>query len=261
MHAVTSFIIVFFIIASSSMDGQTAGVIEGYICPPCGDGSCDTQVYSEPGICPHCNMTLIKQSDLKNVAIFIHDGVEILDFAGPGEVFAATRTDRGAFNVYTVSISTEPIMSQGFVKIIPEFDLQTAPQPDIIVLPGGNTGSVLDNADLIKWVQEVAPELDVALSVCTGAFILQKAGLLDNLKATTFHGAIDRLREIATKTEVLADTRWVDNGKVITTAGVSAGIDGALHVVEKIFGAEVAKATARYMEYDKWQPGDGLMVH
>ncbi len=232
-----------------------------YVCPPCGDGSCDSQVYSEPGTCPHCNMTLIKKDQLKNVAIFIHDGVEILDFAGPGEVFAATHSDLGAFNVYTVSLSKQPIMSQGFVKIIPEYDLKDAPPPDIIVLPGGNTGSVLDNQELITWVQDVSSNLEVALSVCTGAFILQKAGLLDNLKATTFHGAIDRLREIATKTEVLADTRWVDNGKVITTAGVSAGIDGALHVVEKVFGKEAADATARYMEYDKWQSGEGLVIH
>lgn len=102
--------------------------------------------------------------------------------------------------------------------------------------------------------------LDAAMSVCTGAFILQKAGLLDGLTATTFHNAIESLREVAPKTEVLANTRWVDNGQVITTAGVSAGIDGALRVVEKLYGRETAQATAHYMEYDKWDPADGVVV-
>ncbi len=231
-----------------------------FVCPPCGDGSCDTQVYSEAGTCPHCGMILINKEQVKNVAIFIHNGVEILDFSGPGEVFAATHTDKGAFNVYTVSLSTEPIVSQGFVKIIPEYALEDAPAPDIIVLPGGNTGAVSSNSKLLDWIRAVEPDLEVALSVCTGAFILQQAGLLDGLKATTWHGAIDRLKESATKTEILENTRWVDNGKIITTAGVSAGIDGALHVVSKIFGIEAAQATARYMEYDKWKPGEGLTV-
>lgn len=231
-----------------------------YICPPCGDGSCDHQTYTNPGTCPVCGMTLIKKSQLKNVAIFIHEGVEVLDFSGPSEVFAATHTDQGAFNVYTVSLSTDPIISQGFIKVVPEYSIDNAPVPDIIVLPGGNTGPVMENEKLIRWIQEIAPNLEVALSVCTGAFILQKAGMLDGLKATTWHGAIERLRRLATQTEVLENVRWVDNGKVITTAGVSAGIDGALHVVEKIFGTEAAASTARYMEYDKWKPEDGLIV-
>ncbi|NND33713.1 MAG: DJ-1/PfpI family protein [Saprospiraceae bacterium] len=205
-------------------------------------------------------MNLIKKSSLKNVAIFIHDGVEVLDFSGPGEVFAATHTDLGAFNVYTVSLNTEPIISQGFIKIIPEYSISNAPKPDIIVLPGGATGPLLNNTDLIDWVKKITPDLEVALSVCTGAFILQKAGLLQGKKATTFHNAIDRLREIAPETEVLENVRWVDNGQVITTAGVSAGIDGALHTVERIFGREAAEETARYMEYDKWNPEDGLVV-
>jgi transcriptional regulator GlxA family with amidase domain len=231
-----------------------------YICPPCGNPACDKLLFDHPGTCPTCNMTLIEKNKVKNVAIFIHDGVEVLVFSGPGEVFAAAHNNDGAFNVYTVSLTTEPIISQGFIKIIPEFSLANAPKPDIIVLPGGNTGSVLDNSTLINWVRGVAPDLDVALSVCTGAFILQKAGLLEGKKATTFHNAIDNLRRTAPNTEVLENVRWVDNGQVITTAGVSAGIDGALHVVEKIFGREMAESTARYMEYDKWQPEEGLIV-
>ncbi|MCB0668287.1 MAG: DJ-1/PfpI family protein [Saprospiraceae bacterium] len=245
---------------SPAIFSQTATEDIAYICPPCGDGSCDNRLFEKPGTCPDCGMTLIKRSQLKNVAIFIHEGVEVLDFSGPSEVFAATHTDQGAFNVYTVSLTTDPIISQGFIKILPEYALDNAPKPDIIVLPGGNTGAVRDNEKLLKWIQDLAPDLDIALSVCTGAFILQRAGLLDGLKATTWHGAIENFRQTATNTEVLENIRWVDNGKIITTAGVSAGIDGALHVVEKLFGPEAAHATARYMEYDKWVPEDGLIV-
>ena len=231
-----------------------------YICPPCGNDACDSLIFDKPGTCPNCQMTLIEKNKIRNVAIFIHNGVEVLDFTGPGEVFAAAHSEEGAFNVYTVSLNTDPIISQGFIKIIPEYSIENAPDPDIVVFAGGNTGSVRENKDLIQWIHKIAPELDIALSVCTGAFILQSAGLLDGLKATTWHGAIDRLREGAPKTEVLENVRWVDNGKVITTAGISAGIDGALHVVEKILGHQTALATARYMEYDKWKSKEGLLV-
>ena len=118
----------------------------------------------------------------------------------------------------------------------------------------------LEDSKIIRWVQSSEPDLEVALSVCTGAFILEKAGLLDGKKATTFHNAIADLRKKAAKTEVLEGVRWVDNGKIITTAGVSAGIDGSLRVVERLLGRDKALATARYMEYDKWNPDEGLIV-
>lgn len=233
---------------------------EVYICPPCGDGSCDSQTYEEPGQCPHCEMTLVAESKILNVAVFLYDGVEILDFSGPGEVFSASHFDGGGFRVYTVAATKEPLVSQGFVHIQPEYAIADCPKPDIIVLPGGNTGPSVDNNAVIQWVQQEAPDLTAALSVCTGAFILERAGLLRGKKATTFHNAIASLRERATETEVLENTRWVDNGKIITTAGVSAGIDGALHLVGRLCGMEVAQATARYMEYDKWDPKDGVIV-
>ena len=101
---------------------------------------------------------------------------------------------------------------------------------------------------------------EVLLSVCTGAFLLAEAGLLDGRKATTWHGRIERLRETAKETEVLENTRWVDSGAVVTTAGVSAGIDGALHVVSRLVGRDEAERTARYMEYDRWDPEAGVVV-
>ena len=156
-------------LSSTLISAQDSYTETLFVCPPCLDGSCDKQTYTEAGKCPHCQMTLIKKKRMKNVAIFIYDGVEILDFSGPGEVFAASKFDGGAFKVYTVAVSKEPIISQGFVKIIPEYSLDDCPKPDIIVLPGGQTGPSVDDPNVINWVKKVMPDLDAALSVCTGA--------------------------------------------------------------------------------------------
>jgi transcriptional regulator GlxA family with amidase domain len=184
----------------------------------------------------------------RNVAVFVHEGVELLDFAGPAEVFAAADRRR-AFNVYTVAADDKEIVSQGFLTVKPQYTLANCPKPDLIVLPGGNTGLPLKDDRVIAWVKKAGPEAEVVMSVCTGAFLLAKAGLLDDKEATTHWGSIESLRKAAPKTKVHANRRFVDNGKVITTAGVSAGIDGALHVVERLLGEQAAKDTARYMEY------------
>lgn len=196
------------------------------------------------------------RSDKKNVAILVFNGVEILDFGGPAEVFAAA----GAYHVYTVAANKLPVISQGFIQITPEYSIEDCPTPDIIVLPGGNMMAPLEDAKIIQWVRTEEPHLEALLSVCTGAFILEKAGLLVDKKATTFHKAIAELRAKATKTEVLEQVRWVDNGRIITTAGVSAGIDGALRVIDRSLGREKALSTTQYMEYDKWNPTDGVVV-
>jgi transcriptional regulator GlxA family with amidase domain len=193
----------------------------------------------------------------RKVAIVVYDHMEILDFAGPGEVFQSTG---GAFDVYTVAESAEPILSQGFVRIVPDFTIDTAPRPDILVIPGGGTSGVQKSTRMMEWIGRSAREAELTLTVCTGAFILARTGLLDGLHATTWHGAIARLREAAPKVIVHENVRFVDNGKYLTTAGVSAGIDGSLHVVSRLLGEDVARATARYMEYDKWDPRAGLVA-
>ncbi|MGH7451372.1 MAG: tetratricopeptide repeat protein, partial [bacterium] len=114
--------------------------------------------------------------------------------------------------------------------------------------------------DVIKWVRESAAHTEIMLSVCTGALLLSKAGLLDGKQATTWYGFIDRLQEVTPNAKILRNTRFVDNGQIVTTAGVSAGIDGALRVVTKLLGKEAARATAKYMEYDKWDPNAGLII-
>ena len=200
------------------------------------------------------------------VAIFVYDGVEILDFSGPAEVFAVSgyKNSKGeyqrAFEVYTVAASTDPIISQGFLRIIPDYSIEDAPIPDILVLPGGSTGKSRKNVELLRWIKAVNENSAILMSVCTGAFLLGDSGLLDHKKATTWYGAIGRLKQSYPNTEVLEGTRYVEDGNIITTAGVSAGIDGALHLVGRLINKEAAQGTAEYMEYDKWVPGDGTTV-
>jgi transcriptional regulator GlxA family with amidase domain len=188
----------------------------------------------------------------KNVAIFIHEGVELLDFAGPGEVFSAAGRN-GEFNVYTVAASSQPALSQGFVMIKPEYTIANCPPPDIIILPGGRTDVPLGNQEVIEWIKKSSKRAEIIMSVCTGAFLLAKAGLLDGLEATTHWNSIESLKESAPRAAVRENVRFADNGHIITAAGVSAGIDASLHVVDRLLGREAATRTARYMEY-KWEP-------
>ncbi len=198
-----------------------------------------------------------KESALK-VAIIVHEGIEVLDFTGPGEVFAATTLgEKAPFEVFTVNKTTAPILSQGFLKVLPTYDIEHCPQPDILVIPGGGTKLILQDEAMMAWIDKTARAAAYVLTVCTGALALAKTGLLDGKQATTWHGMIEDFRRMAPKVTILENTRWVDNGAFITTAGVSAGIDGALHLVARIHGLATAQATARYMEYDKWDPEAG----
>jgi putative intracellular protease/amidase len=190
-----------------------------------------------------------------NVAIFLYNHVELLDFAGPGEVFASTN----GFNVYTVSADGKEVLSQGFVTVKPQYAIDNAPRPDIIVFPGGNTRAVQNDTKVLDWLKATLHEGNTVMSVCSGAGILAKAGVLEGLNVTTHHGFIPGLQAMLPNSKVLPQTRFVDNGKIITTAGVSAGIDGALHLVARIKGLDVADATAWYMEYEKWDHTAGKL--
>lgn len=194
----------------------------------------------------------------KNVAIVVYDGVEVLDFAGPAEVFAAASGRGGngrerAFNVYLVSKTRTPIVSQGFIDVTPDYSIADAPKPDIIVLPGGGTQAVISDPEWLAWVRTSAEGAEHVLTVCTGAFIAGKLGMLDGHDVTTFYAAVPDLAKQFPNARVQPGRRFVDNGKVITTAGVSAGIDGSLHLVARTLGRYVADRTAEYMEYS-WSP-------
>jgi transcriptional regulator GlxA family with amidase domain len=198
-----------------------------------------------------------KQLSAKSITIafYLQDNVEVLDFAGPMEVFITA-----GFNVFTVSKTYKPIRSKTVLFITPDYTIQDAPKSDILVVFGGPTQPTTDDPEVMSWIKAQTSKDQYVMSVCTGAFILGKAGVLDNLTATTFHTAIDDLAKACPKTKVLANTRFVDNGKVITTAGISAGIDGALHLVEKLRGRAFAQGVATTIEYDKWVPDQGLVV-
>jgi transcriptional regulator GlxA family with amidase domain len=201
---------------------------------------------------------------MKKIAIVLFDEVEVLDFAGPFEVFSITgRRKLGEpYHVFTVS-EKDTIAARNQLVIKPTYTFANTPTPDIFLIPGGGGyhpdgqpfGSrwEMDNPVMIKWVQEHARRAELTLSVCTGALILAKAGLLENLEATTHFKAIDSLKQIAPNTRVSADKRYVDNGKIILSAGVSAGIDMAFYVVSKLQGPEVAREAAQYMQYDYWK--------
>lgn len=226
-----------------------------YVCPPC--GPCDTLVFHQPGICPHCKMTLVLQDTLKvpTICFYLYNGTEVLDFAGPLEVFSYA-----GFKIFTVGKTKDPVTVQGVLKVIPDYSIQDAPPADFFAIFGGDDEVAADDPAVINWIKSRDASVKGYFSVCTGAFVLGKAGLLDGLTVTTFHNRIKALQRAVPAAKVLSDVRYVDNGRIITTAGISAGIDGALHLVARLRGNEAALRIARHMEYDKYVPEQGLVV-
>ncbi|MDZ7934230.1 MAG: DJ-1/PfpI family protein [Emticicia sp.] len=201
---------------------------------------------------------------MRTVAIFIFDDVEVLDFAGPFEIFGVTGKQNGGeglFDVFTVAEKPK-IAARNNLIIEPTYTFENCPTPDILLIPGGGgfrpdgtpfgTRREMHNQKLLDWVQKMNESVELLLSVCTGSFILAKAGLLEGLSATTHFKVMDVMREIAPNTQLFPEKRWVDNGRIILSAGVSAGIDMSLYIVSKLHGEEVAKDTATYIQYDYW---------
>ncbi len=191
-------------------------------------------------------------SKTRKLAILLFNDAEVLDFCGPFEVFsvASRQTDPPAFDVFTVAEKMDAIIARNGLSVNRNHSLADCPKPDVFLVPGGmGTRKEINNGPLIEWIKRTADGAELVLSVCTGALLLGKAGLLDGLDATTHHVAFDRLREIVPRTTVHEDRRFVDNGKVITSAGIAAGIDMSLHVVGRLLGADAAAETARHMEY------------
>jgi transcriptional regulator GlxA family with amidase domain len=199
------------------------------------------------------------------VAIFIFNEVEVLDFAGPFEVFgvAGLRTmSIPPFEVFTVA-QFDTIHARNHLTIKPAYTFDKAPKADILVIPGGGglhpdgtpfgSRREMNNPIVLKWIQEQSAQAKLTLSVCTGSLILAKAGLLEGKSATTHFKAIDALRNVSGNITVKENTRFVDEETIISSAGISAGIDMSLHVVSKLLGKEAADETARYMQYDYWK--------
>ena len=196
-----------------------------------------------------------------NVGIFIFDEVEVLDFAGPFEVFSRTRLLKGAesrrsndsapFNPFTVSIDTKPLSATGGLKIIADYTFNNCPKIDILIVPGGyGTRTLLNNESLLKWIKAVSDKANITASVCTGSLLLAKAGLLEGKRATTHWGAIEALKSISKDIQVITERRVV-NDEIITSAGVSSGIDMAFMIVENLYGEQVASDTSKYIEFHR----------
>ena len=187
------------------------------------------------------------------VAILLFDEVQIIDFAAPYEVFGQAK-----FDVYTVSKEGKEVTTAMGLHVSPAYSFATLPEVDAILVPGGDVHTAMHDKAILQWLQSRSDLAQYVMSVCTGALILAEAHLLDGLQATTFHRQIDNLRESYPAIKVLNDQRFVDNGKVITSAGLSSGMDAALYLVSKVQGLEAAKTIAHHIEYD-WQQDDGYI--
>ena len=193
----------------------------------------------------------------RNVAILIFPEVEVLDFAGPFEVFAVTDELRGydTFNTVTVAGAPGSVRARNGLKVVPDFTLENCPAPHVLVVPGGaGTRALMRQPALLEWIRIRARTAEVVMSVCSGALVLAQAGLLDGLRVTTHHELLDLLAQTAPRAIVDGSKRFHDNGKVLTAAGISAGIDCSLHVVGRLLGGAAGAATATYMEYRRMEP-------
>jgi transcriptional regulator GlxA family with amidase domain len=196
------------------------------------------------------------------VAFLISEGAQVIDFAGPWEVFQDVmvpgRTDH-PFNLYTVSESTSPIHTSGGMKIVPDYNFENAPAPKVIVIPAQSQPSEAT----LEWLRRSTKSTDVTMSVCTGAFVLAKTGLLSGKAATTFHGAFARFANQFPDIHLKRGARFVEDGNLATAGGLSSGIDLALRVVERYFGREVAQKTAYELEYQGlgWMNADSNQVY
>jgi len=201
-------------------------------------------------------------------AILIFDGVEVLDFAGPFEVFSRTRTvpgtesrrgeDGAPFEVFTVARTAGPVVATGGLRLLPHFGFADCPPIDLLLVPGGfGTRPLLADREVLDWIAARSGEAQLTTSVCTGSLLLAKSGVLAGRRATTHWGALDLLAELHDPALVVRDARVVDD-VVITSAGVSAGMDMAFHVVAARCGWSVAEETARYIEYPWPRAGAGL---
>jgi putative intracellular protease/amidase/YHS domain-containing protein len=207
------------------------------------------------------NQAVVKANPLKPpaqgsipVAFLISEDAQVIDFAGPWEVFQDVvvpgRTDH-PFRLYTVSESTAPIHTSGGMKIVPDYNFENAPAPKVIVIPAQSKPSEAT----LEWIRKATKSTDVTMSVCTGAFVLARTGLLSGKAATTYHGAFVRFADQFPDIHLKRGARFVEDGNLATAGGLSSGIDLALRVVERYFGREVAQKTAYDLEYQ----GQGWM--
>ncbi|MEK6221343.1 MAG: DJ-1/PfpI family protein [Chloroflexota bacterium] len=191
-----------------------------------------------------------------NVAILLFDEIEVLDFAGPFEVYSVTSelNQYKLFNVYMVAEEKRPIIAVNGLSVNPDYAIADAPAPDILIVPGGaGSRAAMKSSAILSWIKQHHPNTKHTVSVCTGALVLGKAGLLDNLEITTHHELYDFMQKVVPSATLNRTTRFVDNGHIMTSGGISAGIDMSLHIVEKLHGPDISNKTRIYMEYGNWR--------
>lgn len=189
----------------------------------------------------------------RNVGVLLFDRVEVLEFSGPYEVFAVANrlSDTELFDLHTVSYSGEPLRAYGGLQLIPDFAMHDCPPLDVIIVPGGDgSKEVMQVEEALNWIVHRAEQAEKVMSVCSGALILAKGGLLDDLQGTTHHRLCRALEQLAPKTAIIREARFVDNGRIMTTAGIASGIDGALEILYELHGQETCEAVARFMEHN-----------
>ena len=193
---------------------------------------------------------------MNNVGIFLFNDIELLDFAGPYEVFSVTSelNDFQLFKVFTISSDGAEIKSVNGLRVIPDFTFDNHPPVDILVIPGGvGTRKEVNKQEVLTWVNNTCKDAKTTMSVCSGARLLGALGLLDGLEAVTHHEVIEHLAKIAPNAIINPGKRFTDNEKIMTAGGISAGIDLSLHIVKKLYGEEIVNKTIRYMEYGDWR--------
>ena len=187
-----------------------------------------------------------------NVGIFLFKDIETLDFAGPFEVFSVASELNGfePFNVFTIAKTKYPIQTVHGLSVNPTYAFGNHPEIDILIVPGGvGTRKVVKDIETMNWVRKNQNSAQLTLTVCTGAMVLGMLGLLDGKEYTTHHLLFDEMANFAPNGHLIKGQRFVESGKIFTSAGISAGIDLSLHIVAKLFGNKVAEQTAKYMEY------------
>jgi len=189
---------------------------------------------------------------VRTVAVILFDGVELMDFAGPAEVFIIS--DEGkSYRVITVADTLQPVKLMGGIRIMPDYTFSSVPKSDIIVVPGGDLSQFSQTGR--EWLKQASNDIEIILSVCYGAFVLADIGLLEGIEATTHHWGLLDLQKVSPNCKVITGQRFVHSGKVVTSAGVTSGIDAALHVIELQLGKAAAKWTAEeWMEYNCEKP-------
>jgi transcriptional regulator GlxA family with amidase domain len=191
------------------------------------------------------------------IGIYLFEGAEELDWAGPWEVLAAWAQlwpDDGV-EVFTLAGTSDPITCAKGLRVIPDRALEEAGKLDVVLVPGGQgTRPLVTDEPTHQWLRSLAGNGTLVTSVCTGSLVLAGAGLLRDRPATTWWGALDRLAEIDPTIDVRPDDRFVDSGEIVTSAGVSAGIDMALHLVARLHSEDRAREVRRYIQYDPEPP-------